>query len=446
MEIWISIIVTLLLVLVNGYFSMSEMALVNVKLIMLQHEAEQGDKRAERAYALACNSDQFLATIQVAITLVGFFASAAAATNLSEPLAAWFSAFNIAWLSAIAPGLAPILITLAVSYLSIVVGELVPKRIALANAEGVSKMVAAPLAAFARIASPLVSLTSASANGIARLLGIKNTDERQSVSEEEIKYMVTDNDELLDDEKRMIYDILDLGDMHVHEIMQPRVDMILVEDTETVHQALERMHGTGYSRLPVYHEDIDRIVGIVHYKDLMEPLMDGKKDDLAVTYAYKALFVPETKDIYPLLAEMQTNRQQMAIVVDEYGGTDGLITIEDIVEEIVGEIIDESDRENPFIEQTSDNVWIVDGRFPVEDAEKLGWPVEESCDYETIAGWLMSELDSVPQTGDEFTHEGYRFKVQSTRRRRILAVRVESLRDNQSALPDVQKETIRREV
>ena len=428
MDIWISIIVTFLLVLVNGYFSMSEMALVNAKLVLLQHEAEAGDKRAERAYSLASDSSQFLATIQVAITLVGFFASAAAATNLSEPLASWFASFNVAWLTAIAPGLAPVVITLVVSYLSIVVGELVQKRVALADAEGMSKAVAGPLMVFAKIASPLVTLTSASANGLSKLLRVKNADERQTVSEEEIKYMVTDNDELLEDEKRMIHDILNLGDMSVHEIMQPRVDMILVEDTETVQQALERMRGTGYSRLPVYHEDIDHIVGIVHYKDLMGPFMDSKGADPASSYAYEALFVPETKDIYPLLAEMQTNRQQMAIVVDEYGGTDGLITVEDIVEEIVGEIIDESDRENPFVEQSSGNTWVVDGRFPVEDAEELGWPVEESADYETIAGWLMNMLDSVPQTGDEFDHNGYRFKILSMRRRRILSVRAERLK------------------
>ena len=445
MDIWISIVVTFLLVLVNGYFSMSEMALVNAKLVVLQHQSEEGDKRAARAYDLACDSSQFLATIQVAITLVGFFASAAAATNLSEPLAAWFSGFGMAWLSAIAPGLAPVLITLAVSYLSIVVGELVPKRIALADAEGMSKAVAGPLMVFAKVASPLVALTSASANGLSRLLGVKDADERQNVSEEEIKYMVTDNDELLDDEKRMIHDILELGDMRVHEIMQPRVDMILVEDTETVYQALERMRGTGYSRLPVYHEDIDCIVGIVHYKDLMGPLMDGKEDEPVSSYAYEALFVPESKDLYPLLAEMQTNRQQMAIVVDEYGGTDGLITVEDIVEEIVGEIIDESDRENPFIEQASDNVWVVDGRFPVEDAEELGWPVEESPDYETIAGWLMSELDSVPQTGDKFDFDGYRFMIQATRRRRILTVRVERLDSERDASASKQEETAREE-
>ncbi|WP_080800460.1 hemolysin family protein [Arabiibacter massiliensis] len=427
MDIWISIVVTFVLVLVNGYFSMSEMALVNAKHLLLQHEADEGDKRAQRALSLASDSGQFLATIQVAITLVGFFASAAAATNLSEPFAQWLSSFGVGWLSVIAPGLAPVLITLVVSYLSIVVGELVPKRIALADAERVSKSVAGPLMVFQKIATPLVALTSASANGLSRLLNIKDADERQAVSEEEIKFMVTDNDELLDDEKRMIHEIIDLGDMSVHEIMQPRVDMILVEDDETVRQAIERMRGTGYSRLPVYHEDIDRIVGIVHYKDLVAPLMDGKEADPVMAYAYEAMFVPETKDIFPLLAEMQTNRQQMAIVVDEYGGTDGLITVEDIVEEIVGEIVDETDRENPFIVREGDGVWIVDGRFPVEDAEELGWPVEESVDYETIAGWLLSVLDSVPQTGDALVIDGFGFKIQAMRRRRIQTVRVERL-------------------
>lgn len=424
MDIGISIVVTFLLVLVNGYFSMSEMALVNAKHVLLQKDADEGDKKAQRALSLASDSGQFLATIQVAITLVGFFASAAAATNLSDPLAQWLSGFGVGWLSVIAPGLAPVLITLIVSYLSIVVGELVPKRMALVDAERVSKTVAGPLMVFQKVARPLVALTSASANGLSRLLRIKNADERQSVSEEEIKYMVTDNDELLPDEKRMIHDILDLGDMTVHEIMQPRVDMILVEDTETVRQAVDRMRGTGYSRLPVFHEDIDRIVGIVHYKDLVGPLMDGKENEPVADYAYEALFVPETKDLFPLLSEMQTNRQQMAIVVDEYGGTDGLITVEDIVEEIVGEIIDESDIENKFITPLSDGTWLVDGRFPVEDALKLGWPVTESDDYETMAGWLMGMIDFVPQVGDEFEFGGYRFKIQAMRRRRISNIRV----------------------
>ncbi len=429
MDIWISIVVTFVLVLVNGYFSMSEMALVNARHVLLQHDADEGDKSAQRALGLAADSGQFLATSQVAVTLVGIFASAAAATNRSDPLAQWLSGFNIGWRSVIAPGLAPVVITLIVSYLSVGVGELVPKRIALADAARVSKMVAGPLMVFQTIASPLVALTAESANGLSRLFGFKNADERPHAADAEIKYMVTDHDELLEDEKRMIHDILDLGDMTVHEIMTPRVDVMFAEDTDTVRQTVERMRGTGYSRLPVYHEDIDRIVGIVHFKDLVAPLMDGKEHEPVAEYAYEAMFVPETKDLFPLLAEMQTNRQQMAIVVDEYGGTDGLITVEDIVEEVVGEIVDETDRENPFIEQESENVWVVDGRFPVEDAAELGWPVEDSADYETIAGWLMSMLDSVPQVGEELAFDGYRFKIQAMRRRRISTVRVERLDD-----------------
>ena len=442
MDIGISIVVTLILVVVNGYFSMSEMALVNAKQVMLQKEADEGDRRAKRALALASDSGKFLATIQVAITLVGFFASAAASTNLSNPLATWFSSFGIDWLTFIAPGLAPVLITLAVSYLSIVVGELVPKRIALSDAERVSKMVAGPLNVFRTIAKPLVWLTSASANGLSLLFGIKSAEERQSVSEEEIKYIVKDNDELLDDEKRMIHDILDLGDMTVREVMQPRVDMMFVEDVETVRQAVDRMRGTGYSRLPVYHEDYDTIVGIVNYKDLVAPILDGKGDEPVGPYAYEALFVPETKDVYPLLSEMQTNRQQMAIVVDEYGGTDGLITVEDILEEIVGEIGDETDVEDgKYVSTVAEGEWVVDGRLPAEDAAELGWPVTDSDDYETIAGWLMNTIDVVPSMGDEFEIDGYRFKIQAMRRRRISTIRVSRLEKPEQEEPDaVSKE------
>lgn len=247
---------------------------------------------------------------------------------------------------------------------------------------------------------------------------------RNQVSEEEIKDMVADNDELLEDEKRMIRDILDLGDMSVYEIMTPRVDMMLVEDEESGRVALERMRGTGYSRLPVFRDDIDDIVGIVHYKDLIGPLMDGRIDEPVTKFMFEAMFIPETKDVFPLLSEMQQQRRQMAIVVDEYGGTAGLITIEDIVEEIVGEIIDETDHDRDLVIEAGEGVWRVDGSLPVEDAMDLGWPVEESDDYETIAGWLLDAVDVVPRTGQEFEIEGMIFKIEKMRRSRISTIRV----------------------
>lgn len=247
---------------------------------------------------------------------------------------------------------------------------------------------------------------------------------RKQVSEEEIKDIVADTDELLEDEKRMIREIMDLGNMSAYEIMTPRVDMILVEDVETGRAALERMRGTGYSRLPVYHDDIDGIEGIVHYKDLIAPLMDGRIDEPVTKFMYAPMFVPETKDAIPLMSEMRANRQQMAIVVDEYGGTAGLITIEDIVEEIVGEIIDETDFDRDLVTQIGPDSWRVDGRLPVEDAAELGWPVEESDDYETIAGWLLDAVDVVPRMGEEFEIGGYSFRIEKMRRARISAIRV----------------------
>lgn len=256
---------------------------------------------------------------------------------------------------------------------------------------------------------------------------------REAVSGDEIKDIVADNEDLLEDEKRMIHDILDLGDMSVHEIMQPRVDMMIIEDVESGRAALERMRGTGYSRLPVYHDDIDGIVGIVHYKDLIGPLMDGRVDDPVTKFMYEPMFVPETKDVIPLLGEMQAQRQQMAIVVDEYGGTDGLITIEDIVGEIVGEILDETDFDGDLVTPCGAGAWRADGRLPVEQALELGWPVSESDDYETIAGWIMDTVDFVPQTGDRFCVEGFSFKIERMRRSRISTVYVKAGCGDESA-------------
>ena len=259
---------------------------------------------------------------------------------------------------------------------------------------------------------------------------------KKSVSEEEIKELVDDNDELLDDEKRMIGEILELDELTAADVMQPRVDIIAVEDSETVRAALERMQGTGYSRLPVFHEDLDHIVGIVRYKDLIPAVLDGQTDESVLAFTREALFVPETKDLFPLLSEMQTNRQQIAIVVDEYGGTDGLITVEDIVEEIVGEIIDETDADVPFVKHVSDDEWLIDGRCPVDEAAELGLPVVESDQYETIAGWLIDTLDAVPRVGEEFDIDGYRFKVRSMRRRRIQGLQVKRLPESEESTLD----------
>ena len=246
-----------------------------------------------------------------------------------------------------------------------------------------------------------------------------------SPSEEEIRSAVDEAVELTDAEKRMINDIIDLGDTTASEICTPRVDVMVVEDDESGRAALERMRGTGYTRLPVCHGDIDDILGLVNYKDLIGPLMDGSIDDPVEKFMYDAMFVPETKDVIALLGEMQASHRQMVIVVDEYGGTKGIITIEDILEEIVGDIADESDVNAEMIRPLSENSWRVEGRLPIGDAEELGWPVKQSDDYETIAGWLLSELDSVPKTGDSVSVDGYTFTIVRMRRSRISIIKVE---------------------
>ena len=249
---------------------------------------------------------------------------------------------------------------------------------------------------------------------------------KEGASEEEIRELVDDTSELADDEKRMIQDIIDLGDMTANSICTPRVDVMIVEDTESGRVALERMRGTGYSRLPVGHDGIDEIIGIVHYKDLIGPLMDGSIDEPVTKFMYEPMFVPETKDVIPLLGEMQAAHQQMAIIVDEYGGTEGVLTIEDILEEIVGEIADESDIQGDVITLVAPGIWRADGRFSVPDAMELGWPLTESDNYETIAGWILDTFDSVPTTGDVYVMDDFTFTIEKMRRSRISVIRVEN--------------------
>ena len=421
MDIFLSLLVTFLLTLANGFFSASELAVVSAHRSILEPEAEEGDKRAARALELASDSGDFLATIQVAITLVGFASSAFAATSLSEPFGGWLAGMGVPAPRAVAT----ILITLIVSYFSIVIGELVPKRIALADAEGVAKTVAGPVSAFMGITKPLVWLTSSSAEGLAKLMGIANPDDAAGASEDEIKFLVADSEELSEEEKSMIHDVIELGDTVAREVMVPRVDMVAVPADSTLMEVIDVMRETGHSRVPVYRDSIDRIVGIAHIKDLLEPILDQRNETHEINrYMRTPSYVPDTKDIIPLLSEMQSSHDQMVIVVDEYGGTAGVITIEDIVEEVVGEIEDEFDPDNKYLTQLSDREWLVDGRFSIDDAIELGWPIEDSDEFETIAGFVLDTADSLPRPGDELEVEGYRFRVQSMRGRRISLLRV----------------------
>lgn len=405
---------------------MAEMALSTAKRVLLEHEAQEGNIPAGRVLLITKNESDFLAAIQVGITLLGFLSSALAATSLSEPLACVFR--NFGWSAQVSYIVATACITLIVSYFSIVIGELVPKRIALSNPEAIAKSVSGFMTHFLMVSRPLVVLTSVGAQAISKIIGVSNEHNRQDASEDEIRYLVNDSGELSDEEKSMIHDIFDLADTIAREVMIPRVDMCALEDTSTVEDVLSTMRTTGYSRVPIYHGEVDHIVGIAHIKDLIAALLDKHAAAQPISgFIREADFYPDTKDIIPLLSEMRSSHDQMVIVVDEYGGTAGIITIEDIVEEIVGEIEDEFDPDNKYLTKLAPNKWLVDGRFSVDDARELGWPIEDDPDYETIAGFVLNLADGLPAPGDVFIHEGYEFRVQSMRRTRVSTVRVRAL-------------------
>jgi putative hemolysin len=319
---------------------------------------------------------------------------------------------------------AVLVVTLAISYVTLVFGELVPKRLGLQRAEAVAVRVSGSVLWLERAAAPLVWLLTVSTSAAALAFGLRGTGGRPGVSEEEIKLLVTEQGSLLDEEKRMIHEIFELGDTVAREIMVPRVDMMLAEDTVTVAEAAEIMQGTGFSRVPIFCGDHDTIVGIALLKDLVGPLARGAGAEPVAAQVREPVFVPETKGILPLLSEMRALHNQMAIVVDEYGGTAGLVTMEDIVEEIVGEIADEFDREHKYIQRISDRVLVVDGRLSIEEATEWELPVEQSEEYETVAGWMLARLGHIPVPGEQTTRGGYEFRVQAMRRRRIARIRV----------------------
>jgi len=427
MNTTIIVIVTLILILANGFFAMSELALISARRGILQQFIDgetNRSKKATRTLELVKNTDRLLATTQVAITLVGFLAAAFAAASFSGDLAEWLAGFNLSWLTAAAPALSIIITTLIVSYVTMVLGELLPKRIALSNAENTAMGVSGSIRFIERLLSPVVTFLAASTNLLARLFRVKKQEDTTELAEEEIKIMVSEQDSLLDEEKRMITEIFDLGDTVALEIMTPRVDMVCVDTAESVSDAVELMRKTGLSRLPVIQDTRDKVMGVVMLKDLLEPLLGGNLDAPITSYMRAATFVPETKDILPLLTEMQLTKMQVAIVVDEYGGTAGLVSIEDIIEEIVGDIEDEYDPSTVHVVSLGEAIWMIDGRLPVTDAIELEFPLTEGEGYETVAGWMMDELDTLPQKGEALEADGYTFTVQGVSKNRITKIRV----------------------
>jgi putative hemolysin len=420
------------LIALNGYFAAAEIALVSARRSALQAAADKGSSSARAALRLLDDPNRLLSTISVMITLVGFTAASLAAVTFEAPLGDALRSAGVVWVTPIASGLAVFLVTVAITYLTLVFGELAPKRLGLQRSLRVAQAVAVPVGWLSTALTPLIWVLGVSTGAVARVLGVKAGGAAQGVTEEEIQLLVRDQGTLREEEKRMIGEVFALGDTVAREIMVPRVDAHMIEDTLTVGEALPTFRHTGFSRMPVFHDDPDSVVGIALLKDLLEPIAEGHPTEPVARTARRPFFVPETKPILDLLQEMRASHNHMAIVVDEHGGTAGVVTIEDIVEEIVGEISDEFDPDYRYIERVGDGEWVVDGRLPVTDAnEKLGLAVEESEEYDTLAGWVLSRLGHIPVVGERVAAGGAEMTVQAVRRRRIARLRVTVTRDGQ---------------
>lgn len=431
-DMWISVLLLAVLILINAFFAACEIAVITLKDAKIEKMAENGDKNAQKILKLTSNSSRFFSTIQIGVTLAGFLSSASAAQSFSDGLTSFLSFLPFS--ESMIRGISTFLITLILSYFSLVFGELVPKKIAMKRAEELSFRFAGLLTGIAAVFRPIVSLLTASTNGILRILGIDPSDTEQTVTEEEILMMVDAGEEkgvLDEDAKDMISNIFDFSDSTVSEIMTHRTEVGAVEDTATVQDAVALSMKLGYSRIPAYHDDLDNILGIIYIKDLLKYVGAPVDPNVKLTDLMRpAYFVPESKLCADLFSEMTARRLQIAVVVDEYGGTEGIITMEDLLESIVGNMQDEYDTEEEEIHQEDDNRYSVDGTASVEEISDLTGVEFPEGDYDTIAGLMMEQLGRIPKA-NEHPH----VKVKN------LTLTVAEMDDRRIARITIEKET-----
>ncbi|HOQ51699.1 hemolysin family protein [Candidatus Sordicultor fermentans] len=418
-----TILLILLLISINAFFAASEIALISTRRVKLKLMKEDSQE-LEAIQHLLERPNEFLATIQICITLAGFFASATGAVSLSRELGRKLESTSLPILGTLGEELAVILVTFVISYLNLVLGELVPKRMALANPEKFALRIARPIVFLSRVFKPLVTLLSASTDFISRILGIPQ-ESVYSVTDEELKLFIAEQRTLPPDERRLINEVFDFGDTLAYEVMTPRTDMVCIEDNATIKDALELSLQSHFSRLPVYQGDLDNIIGFVHIKDILPHLSKGDMNKPVREIMRPIHFVPLTKRAMELLKELQQKRINMAIVLDEYGGTAGLVTIEDLLEELVGEIRDEHDRETAPYRKIGDDEYLVDASLPIESLnELLGLSLPESEEFESVGGLIMELLGKVPEEGEMVEVDDYQLKVERMKGKRILTLRL----------------------
>jgi putative hemolysin len=419
----LEILLIFVLMLANGFFAASEIAVVSARRSRLQQQANTGRRRARQALDLAEHPDRFLATVQIGITLIGTFASAFGGARVSAVLAGWLA--TLPGLANVAGPLAFGLVVVLITYFTLVLGELAPKQLALRHAEGIAMLAAPVMTTLARIGRPFVLLLTASANAVLRLLRQGRTAQ-QTVTEEDVLYLTheaTTSGEVEPGEAQLISRVFQFTDRVVRAVMTPRSEITALEIDQPLKEAVQVFIHSGYSRLPVYQEALDAVVGVVFAKDVLRAQTLEPPPGLR-ELAHPAIFVPEHLHLDDLLAVFRREGEHLALVVDEYGQITGLLTMEDVLEELVGEIEDEYDvPEEPAIVQREDGSWLVDGKVAYETVrERLALPAnppQERGLYTSLAGFVLARLGHIPTVGETLRVGNRVFEVVDMDGRRV---------------------------
>lgn len=425
-SITIELLLIFILILINAFFSASEMAIVSLNRTRMNHLAEEGNEKAQQILRLLNEPSKFLATIQVGITLAGFFASASAATTLSERFSLVLRSYGIPYSNRISV----ILITVFLAYITLVLGELFPKRVALQNSEEIAMFSVKPILFILKIMLPFVKLLSSSTNSLIKISGITLENLEEKVSEEEIRTMIDlgqENGVFNETEKEMINGIFEFDDTLAKEVMTPRTNVFAVDINEQNSSIISEILEEKYSRVPVYENDIDNIIGILFIKDLFGQLLRTSADKIEIRKLLRpAYFVPENKKIDILFKELQNSKNHMAILIDEYGGFSGITTIEDLIEEIMGNIFDEYDEYEQDFRKIDSGTYIVSGSLSIDKVNELLNLNLQSENSDTIGGFVVDLLGSIPRDDEENTieYENITFKIEKVNEKRIEELKI----------------------
>ena len=420
-QTWSNFALVMLLVLVGGLFAAAEIALVSLRESQIRALSERG-RRGSRIARLAADPSRFLAAVQIGVTLAGFLSAAVGAATLAGDLAPVLESWGLE------PGAAEttalVLITVIIAYLSLVFGELAPKRLALQRSEGVSWLLGPPLDVLATLFRPVIWLLSVSSGLVVRLVGGDPSVGRGHITPDELREMVSGHEELGEEERRIVGDVFDAGDRQIREVMVPRTEVEFVAADQPVSTAATEAMAQPHSRYPVTDGSPDDVVGFVHIRDLLDPRMAGRSIRVGAL-ARDVIFLPDTKQLLSALSEMRRTGSHLAIVVDEYGGTDGIVTMEDLVEELIGDIRDEYDA--PGSGDREPSLGEVDGLLNLDEfAEQTGVTLPDGP-YETVAGFVVAQLGRLPAVGESAEAVGHRLEVRQLDGRRIARVHVSAL-------------------